>query len=437
MKKLLVVGWSIISCVVAFAQKTKDTSQIIQVDVSEFEEKFFYPHPEPPQDFISKYNSITDWLHHVADLKISAKQDAVYKIGFYRSQRNDVDEYIVYFRLKDSLKENLYSDTNKNFPTQFHSFPVDNLNWNQAANKISTEAKRFTASDQFKKSFLTQARTILTDNDEQVLWANPDLNIAPEIKRLRDITLALIEYNAAKNAGRLVFDGEDHHLHVASREKQQVEVYYILGNNKGLLYMLKMAAMPFEHDGNSDVNSYIKQNTGFDYDIFADARKTTESVLAKNKITSDEEASNASSMLAFYKKHPQDKKKADALGNLIDNYYREKRKSEKSNKEIAAPLPSNDYKELAELRSPNKKFSVHISESGKNTKTPQTHFQLSIHAVGGTTIYNPTGADLGIKAFWMDSNTFVIETKKEYKGYMKLSEVRSYNEVIKIQYVEQ
>lgn len=69
------------------------------------------------------------------------------------------------------------------------------------------------------------------------------------------------------------------------------------------------------------------------------------------------------------RKNPYDKKKVVALAKLIANYFQEKRRSKITNKKISAILKLYHNKKLKGLKSHNKKFSVHISESGRNTNT--------------------------------------------------------------------
>jgi hypothetical protein len=65
------------------------------------------------------------------------------------------------------------------------------------------------------------------------------------------------------------------------------------------------------------------------------------------------------------------------------------------------------------------------------------HTDVSIVLQGGSgSIYCVQGANLPIKAFWKNNNTIVIETSKEYTPMIQYHIVRSFEDVVKIEYVK-
>lgn len=54
----------------------------------------------------------------------------------------------------------------------------------------------------------------------------------------------------------------------------------------------------------------------------------------------------------------------------------------------------------------------------------------------GAGIYSVQGIHKDIKVSWADNSTLVIETKKEYVSRQKLEQVQSFDDRIKINYID-
>jgi len=63
--------------------------------------------------------------------------------------------------------------------------------------------------------------------------------------------------------------------------------------------------------------------------------------------------------------------------------------------------------------------------------------EVSVYLGGGSgCIYNSRGAGLQIEAYWKDNSTITIKTKKEYSAEIKHEQVSSFDDVVKIEYLE-
>jgi len=67
-------------------------------------------------------------------------------------------------------------------------------------------------------------------------------------------------------------------------------------------------------------------------------------------------------------------------------------------------------------------------------KHASTYVVIEFPTASGA-LYGTTGIHPDVKAFWKDNHTIVIETKKDYEG-KRHKEVRSYDDVIAIEYIE-
>jgi uncharacterized protein (DUF1330 family) len=60
---------------------------------------------------------------------------------------------------------------------------------------------------------------------------------------------------------------------------------------------------------------------------------------------------------------------------------------------------------------------------------------IRFQKVGGE-LYAANGLSLDIKTYWKDNNTIVIKTKKDYVAVRKCKQVQSFQDIIKVEYIE-
>lgn len=54
----------------------------------------------------------------------------------------------------------------------------------------------------------------------------------------------------------------------------------------------------------------------------------------------------------------------------------------------------------------------------------------------GAGVYSVQGINKEIKAYWKDNSTIVIETSKNHKETQKVQQVQSFNNIVKVEYIE-
>lgn len=417
--------------IAAYSQKDSDIVVTEDVALSEAEE-ISTPPPPPPPGFTSPFKTINDWLTHLCNTEKPQTQNAIYEFGFYRSQ----GQYIVYLISKNNP---INSDKKfKEFGPFYFGVPAQEhigMNYKQyqhVQDSLFSQIKEFTKTEKFKHSFLAKSQAIVANMDE-VIWANDALKKNPELKRWRDMVLAAIDYNEKDKEG-WVIDGKDINAEMNESEKKKAETNFYLGNKAKLQKMFSKATERELYSGDISFNNYIKQKTGYDIDIFADARKRADEILKQNKITNDQEMRDAIAMQNVYSKNANDQQKSVALDKLIQEYR--SKKFEELKRQTAAQKHSFYSKDIAIVKSPDGKFSLRLNEFGADEANASTSIYLNIEGRGGVGIYGVKGTNLTIKVEWKDNHTVVIETQKDYQSNMQLHQVQNKDDLIKIEYVE-
>ena len=97
----------------------------------------------------------------------------------------------------------------------------------------------------------------------------------------------------------------------------------------------------------------------------------------------------------------------------------------------------NNYftNQLSAIYSPDNKRKLTITESGDDNSAA-TQIFIEFENGGGAGVYATNGISLGIRTYWKDKNTIVIETKKDYLALQKWEQVQSFKEIVKVEYIE-
>ena len=431
MRKLAAVLIILVCHHLSSAQKS-DSTLIIEISEAESEpvEIDFTPPPPPPKDFKSPYNSIAEWLLNFP-LDRSATQNAIFNFRYYYTDK----QYFLYLQQIYPNEKGIPFKAASPSQPFYHTIPVnlpESQNWKNLNERFVAEIKDFVTSDSFTKSTLSAARAIVNGTDQKVIWYREPDNPEPELKRLRDIILAAIDYNTMQDTGRMVLDGVDNALYWAKVENNRALKYFVFGSMEKLQKAwIQTSQKPFY---NVDLNfeRYIKQKTGYDVDLFSDARKKVKEILKRNKINNSEEARIAYVMERLFRQFPEEKENADHLDSLVSEHRKQEWENYTSKQKQGSGEPAFKYTPPVTVSSPNEKFSVNISKS-ENNRTASVF--LNITGGGGTTIYSAAGLEISVNAHWKDSHTLVIETKHVAEEDTKHYEVRSFNDVIKIEYL--
>jgi hypothetical protein len=87
--------------------------------------------------------------------------------------------------------------------------------------------------------------------------------------------------------------------------------------------------------------------------------------------------------------------------------------------------------------SPDKRCYFTITEFGVDSNDINASTQLLVNFKRtGSGVYSVRGIDKKLKAYWKDNSTITIETFKAYKADQKWPQVQSFNDIIRIEYLE-
>lgn len=273
-----------------------------------------------------------------------------------------------------------------------------------------------------------------------------------ELQRHRAILLATLDYLGERLGGSIVFDQYDPATEYFQQQKIQTEKCFKQRRLDRL--QKRLASLTKEMQSRADLAfaSYIKEKTGYDIDIFEDIRKRVNAIVAQNEIHSQNELNDVGTMLHYYRKTAAEEKEVEKLKSLLSDYSKRinktttKRKGEHSEVisrvekdgivEVSVRIsngPKPKHFEEQEVSSPDGKRKLHVVQRGKGN--------YGLTSVG-ITFPTGSGAVFGmigihnVRAFWKDNSTIVIEIPKNQPAHTQHNQVRSFDDVITIEYIE-
>lgn len=124
-------------------------------------------------------------------------------------------------------------------------------------------------------------------------------------------------------------------------------------------------------------------------------------------------------------------KRKIALQKFLTKISAEKEKPKRRSKQ------RDDYfsNQLLKISSPDDKRTLTLTESGTDENNCSTQILIDFKG-GGAGVYAAKGINLSIKTFWKDNQTIVVETKKTYLVLQKWEQVQDYQDIIKVEYIE-
>jgi len=274
-----------------------------------------------------------------------------------------------------------------------------------------------------------------------------------ELQRHRDIILATIDYLLAAHGGCIVFDQEDIITDYYEQQKLQIAKYYKQRRLDRLQQRLASFTKSLISSADLNYADYIKEKTGYDIDIIADLQKRVDAIIAQNEIRSKKEFYDVGTLLHFYHKTSHEPEKFDILGKLLLDYsertttsYSRKRragysevirKMERDGMEEVTVRFSSDPKpkhlEEQEVISPDGKRKLRVTK-WSNRKHASTKVEILFTVESGV-VYSTNGIR-DVKAYWKNNSSIVIETGKEFMANTQYREIRSFDDVITIEYIE-
>lgn len=270
-----------------------------------------------------------------------------------------------------------------------------------------------------------------------------------ELDRYRSISLATIDYLLKLNGGMIVYDGDDPMTEFYNIQKIETEKYHHEGKLDRLKARLTQQINTLQRMVDLDFEAYIKITTGYDIDIFEDLRKRVEIILVNKEIRSDKEMSDIFTMRRYNELTLKNKEIIKNLEALITVYSIKSAKKDTGHSHVISREEKNGietvkmmsytgpklkhYKEQEEL-SPDGKLTLSVTQRSAGD-TNSTTVSVTFPKAHGE-IYRVNDICADIKAFWKDNQTVVIETRKDYTAYPQFNQLRSFDNVINIEYVE-
>jgi len=249
-----------------------------------------------------------------------------------------------------------------------------------------------------------------------------------ELKRLRDIILATIDYSLEKSANTIKIDGRVIHESRYQRLKQNTEKHFRQEKLEKLERLLtKVLKEPLAR-ADLNFNNYIKEKTGYEINIFQNIQERVDKIIKQNKIKNEKEFHDAVCMISKLGQESIDESKINVLHRLCRDFNTHRTKT-KNFKDDYVP------KELSHIKSPNEKFRLIVYENERNGEYGTTTVSVSGKNAGGS-LYDAEGVKLNIRAYWKDDNTIIIESKKKYKVLSRHKQIQFFNEVIEINLIE-
>lgn len=256
-----------------------------------------------------------------------------------------------------------------------------------------------------------------------------------ELQRYRDILLATLDYfiDRSKGVNYREFDPTVHFQQL----KEQTEEHYQKGRLTRLKQWLRDMTEEPRETGDLSFGRYIKETTGYDIDIFGSFQKRIDKIIERKRIKTENEYRDVLAMVDnLCQQTPVDQDKIDLLNNLLIDFDdkisgtktpKSKRKSSRRNNHF--------INQLSESYSPDnrRKLTLTESDTDENYAATQVLIQFEQSTAG---VYAANGIHLGIKTYWKDNDTIVVETKKDYVALQKWEQVQSFKDIVKIEYIE-
>lgn len=256
-----------------------------------------------------------------------------------------------------------------------------------------------------------------------------------DLNRYREILLATLDYfiERSKSINYEDFDVTAHYQQL----KVKVEENYQKGRLNRLKQWLRDMTEEPRETGDLSFGRYIKERTGFEIDILGSFQKRIDKIVERKLIKTENEYRDVLAMIdKLCQQAPIDQDKIDILNNLIVDFD-DKISGSKISKSKRKSSKKNNYfiNQLSESYSPDNRRKLTLTESGTDENYSSTHVCIEFEQ-SGSGVYAANGINLGIKTYWKDNITIVIETKKNYIVLQKWEQVQSFHNIVKVEYIE-
>jgi hypothetical protein len=274
-----------------------------------------------------------------------------------------------------------------------------------------------------------------------------------ELQRHTAILFATFDYLMQRNAGSFVTDNFDPVAEAYEQEKQRAEMEFQQGNLDKLQQRLLGRSEALANRIDLDFAPYIKEKTGYVIDIFESLRNRIAAILEQNEIRSQKELNDVGRMIHFCDKTAIAGENVEKLKSLLTDYSKQLTEmSRKRNDEYSEVVsreekdgiekvtvristgPKPRHFEEQEAISPDGKIRLRVVQ-WSDGKHASTYVSVMFPTANGP-VYGTRGIRPDVRAWWKDNSTIVIETKKEYTADTQHKQVRSFDDIISIEYIE-
>ncbi len=271
-----------------------------------------------------------------------------------------------------------------------------------------------------------------------------------ELQRHREILIATIDYLKVLHGESFVLDDEKHIEEYYEAQKTQVEKYSKQRRLDRLQQKLTSLVETLNNNVDRKFSAYIKERTGYNMDLFGNLKKRVKVILSKNQIDNDKEERDIGTILHHLIETSSSADQVTSLQSLLLQYHHKIKKNKRGHSEVVSieekdgviietvdfttgPKPKHYTEHLVSSPDGKRKLQIAQWSDGKQAST-----YVAVHFANGASgaVYSLSGIYPDVKAWWKDNSTILIETRKEYNANQQHKQVRSYDEVIAIEYVE-
>jgi hypothetical protein len=277
--------------------------------------------------------------------------------------------------------------------------------------------------------------------------------MGPVLGKYKVILFATLNYLEEHVGKSLVLDNYNPSTDFYQQERIQIEKYIAQRKIVSLQKKLSSLTKPLQLKFDLNFPLYIKEKTGYEIDLFEDLRNRSASIIAQAEIHNQKQLHDIGLLLSLYNETGALEKDINFLKALILNYHkketdsRTKRNTEYTkilHKEINpdgesisvivsnTPIPKHYHEKI--VISPDNSKKIRLIQGGNN-KHPLTYITIEF-LTASAIVYQLIGLYTDIEVTWKDNATLIIKTKKIYSPMLKHTQIRSFENIVTIEYIE-
>ena len=225
------------------------------------------------------------------------------------------------------------------------------------------------------------------------------------------------------------FDGVDPFARHHQKPKKQAIRDYENGRIERLQKSLQdLIELPYL-EGDRGYGKYIKEKTGYDFDVFENIEKNIEKIIAQKEIKNKNDCRDVIAMMNLISKTQVDNGMISMLNSLRIEY------GGREHKQKSVNVDTVFIDALPKTRPPENKRTLTVVTNGADESFGVTEVYLKFEQGSGC-LYTSQGIHSDVRAYWKDKGTIIIETKKDYAVLVKRKQVQIFQDIINIEYIE-